>query len=97
MDGIPVALMEAMLKGVPVISTDLSGIPELVIHHETGLCANNNDIEHLANILLQAIHETPEEMAIRVKKAQDLVIKEYDLHRNAERLATLLNIHIHSL
>jgi colanic acid/amylovoran biosynthesis glycosyltransferase len=39
MDGIPVVLMEAMSQRVPVISTRLSGIPELVIHNETGLLA----------------------------------------------------------
>ena len=32
MDGIPVSLMEAMAVGLPVISTKLSGIPELVEH-----------------------------------------------------------------
>src|SRR5262249_21592943 len=37
MDGIPVALMEAMASGVPVIASRLSGIPELVRDCETGL------------------------------------------------------------
>ena len=33
-EGIPVALMEAMASGIPVLSTDLMGIPELVEHGE---------------------------------------------------------------
>ena len=37
MDGIPVVLMEAMLSGVPVITTRISGIPELVVNEVTGL------------------------------------------------------------
>lgn len=36
LDGIPVALMEAMAAGVPVVSTNLSGIPELVRPRTTG-------------------------------------------------------------
>jgi colanic acid/amylovoran biosynthesis glycosyltransferase len=39
MDGIPVVLMEAMSQRVPVVSTRLSGIPELVVHDQTGLLA----------------------------------------------------------
>ena len=37
MEGIPVALMEAMAAGVPVVATRLSGIPELVQDGVTGL------------------------------------------------------------
>ncbi len=36
-DGIPVALMEAMLMKLPVISTTVSGIPELILDRQTGL------------------------------------------------------------
>lgn len=47
MDGIPVVLMEAMSQGVPVVSTRLSGIPELVIHEKTGLLAMPGDSDDL--------------------------------------------------
>ena len=48
MDGIPVVLMEAMSQQVPVVSTRLSGIPELVIDGETGLLADPGDADSLA-------------------------------------------------
>jgi len=48
MDGIPVVLMEAMSQRVPVVSTRLSGIPELVIHERTGLLAQPADPGALA-------------------------------------------------
>jgi len=48
MDGIPVVLMEAMSQSVPVISTWLSGIPELVVHEATGLLADPGDHLDLA-------------------------------------------------
>lgn len=49
MDGIPVVLMEAMSQQVPVVSTRLSGIPELVIDGETGLLAEPGDPAGLAD------------------------------------------------
>ena len=51
MDGIPVVLMEAMLSGVPVISTMISGIPELVVDKETGLLVEPNDEIALAEAI----------------------------------------------
>ena len=89
MDGIPVALMEAMLKGVPVISSDISGVPELVIHNETGLAAKNGDAADLANILAQAINESDTSLSQRIESAKTHVMNEYDLTANAKRLADL--------
>lgn len=58
MDGIPVVLMEAMSQGVPVVSTRLSGIPELVIHERTGLLAMPNNPESLA-LEIRRLLESP--------------------------------------
>ncbi|MCH8327048.1 MAG: glycosyltransferase family 4 protein [Candidatus Marinimicrobia bacterium] len=52
-DGIPVALMEAMLMRLPVISTTVSGIPELILHRQTGLTVPPRD----AGVLADAIQE----------------------------------------
>jgi colanic acid/amylovoran biosynthesis glycosyltransferase len=43
MEGIPVALMEAMAQGLPVISTRHSGIPELVEEDVSGLLVPERD------------------------------------------------------
>ncbi len=49
MEGVPVAIMEAMAVGVPVISTFHSGIPELITHNEHGLLAKERDTRALAD------------------------------------------------
>lgn len=50
-EGIPVALMEAMASGLPVVSTAISGIPELVASGESGLLVPPRDPEALADAL----------------------------------------------
>jgi len=54
-DGIPVALMEAMAVGLPVVSTRVSGIPELVEHGVSGLLADPGDPRALAQCIEQVL------------------------------------------
>jgi glycosyltransferase involved in cell wall biosynthesis len=47
-EGLPLALMEAMAAGVPVVATRVGGIPDLVQHEISGLLCRDNDIEGIA-------------------------------------------------
>lgn len=47
-EGLPMALLEAMSWGLPVITTPVGGIPEVVSHNETGWLVNPGDVEQLA-------------------------------------------------
>ncbi len=51
MEGVPVALMEAMSVGLPVISTYHSGIPELIDDGVNGFLVNEGDVEALSNAI----------------------------------------------
>jgi hypothetical protein len=51
MDGIPVALMEAMAAGAPVLASRLSGIPELIDDGVSGLLVEPGDPEALAGAM----------------------------------------------
>jgi colanic acid/amylovoran biosynthesis glycosyltransferase len=57
-DGIPVALMEAMAMGLPVVSTRVSGIPELVEDGVSGLLVPERDEEALADALERLLKST---------------------------------------
>ena len=52
MDGIPVVLMEAVSYGIPLISTNISGIPEICKDKYNGILINEKDSEELSNALL---------------------------------------------
>ncbi|WP_310877414.1 glycosyltransferase [Priestia megaterium] len=56
-EGIPVVIMEAMAKGIPVISSIHSGIPELVVHKETGFLAVEKDVNEIREYLVRLIND----------------------------------------
>lgn len=47
-EGLPMAILEAMSWGLPVITTPVGGIPELVIPNENGLLVTPGDIQQLS-------------------------------------------------
>ena len=55
MEGIPVALMEAMAAGKPVVSTSISGIPELVENEVSGLLVDPANPRQLAEAMRRLI------------------------------------------
>ena len=52
-EGLPVALIEALSAGLPIVASDAGGNPELVHHGENGLIVPAGDVEALAGALLQ--------------------------------------------
>lgn len=85
MDGIPVSLMEAMSQRVPVVSTRLSGIPELVVHERTGLLAEPGDAAGLA-AQLQRMLENAELRRQLTEAAAQHVEHEFGQAENLDRL-----------
>ena len=90
MEGIPVALMEAMAVGLPVVSTVHSGIPELIDADRSGWLVPENDPQALADRLaaLSAIQQ--EALAPVVSRAREKVETEFNQQIINQRLATLL-------
>jgi colanic acid/amylovoran biosynthesis glycosyltransferase len=85
MEGIPVALMEAMAQALPVLATRHSGTPELVEHDVSGLLCNEGDWRALsAN--MKAIAIAPERWPAMGDAGSARVRAEFDLHRWNEAL-----------
>lgn len=88
-EGIPVALMEAMATGLPVVASRLSGIPELVEHGISGLLTPPGDATEFADALQSLAGDSAlRERLGRAGRAK--VLAEFDLGRNVDALATLL-------
>jgi colanic acid/amylovoran biosynthesis glycosyltransferase len=81
MEGIPVALMEAMASGACVVSTQHSGIPELVAHGVCGLLAREADVDDLVAQLTQALAEPAlrQSLARRARRQVETAFSQSDL------------------
>lgn len=58
-EGMPMALLEAMSWGLPVIATPVGGVPQVVEHGVNGLLVTPGDIEGLAAALARLLSEPP--------------------------------------
>jgi len=57
-EALPNAILEAMAAGLPVVASDVGGIPELIAHERTGLLVPPGDAAALAGALLRMMNET---------------------------------------
>lgn len=87
-DGIPVVLMEAMAMEIPTVSTYVSGIPELIQDGQSGLLAPEKDPVALADALERLLQDR--ELGARLgKNARQKILSEFDIEKNARRLAAV--------
>lgn len=87
-DILPTVILEAMASGLPVVSTTLAGVPEMVIHGETGLLAVPGDAASLADGLTTLAQDP----ALRARLGQagfQRVRDVFALHKTAGHLASL--------
>ena len=87
-EGLPVVLMEAMAMGIPCVSTNIAGIPELIRNDVGGLLVPAGDTDALAAALAQLMDDT----GLRNRLAASgraRVLEDYNLARNVESLAEI--------
>jgi glycosyltransferase involved in cell wall biosynthesis len=56
-EGLPITVVEALAMGLPIVSSVHAGIPEAVIHGETGFLAAERDSAALASHILQLLKD----------------------------------------
>lgn len=57
-EGLPMALIEAMASGLPIIATQVSGTSQVMIHGETGLLATPGNSKELAHAMKELLSNT---------------------------------------
>jgi glycosyltransferase involved in cell wall biosynthesis len=87
-EGIPVALMEAMASGVPVISTNIAGIPELIEHGVEGILTQPSNAAQLAGAIEAFLRGEADARGL-AERAAAKVASLYDAEVNAKALGEL--------
>jgi len=90
-DVFPTVILEAMSAARPVVSTRLAGIPELVVHEETGLLVPPGDATALADALEPLIRDP----ALRLRYGQagrGRIEKHFRIEKTVEPLLQLLEM-----
>lgn len=89
MDGLPNVALEAAAMGVPLVTTDVGGLPDLVRDGETGLVARPGDADDLA-AKLDAVLRDPEAAGRRARHARDAIQARFSDERTIPLLLNAL-------
>ena len=92
-DGIPNVIMEALSHSLPVVATDVCGIPEVIRHGQTGLIAPQKDPEALARAIVDMASDRERAVAM-AGEGRELVKVMFDPETNARKLFELFKKHL---
>ena len=87
-DGLPTSVLEAMALGVPVVTTAVSGLAEVVLHERTGLLVPQGDPSALADAI-ERLRSDYELRARLAAGARAHVERNFSLERSAELLRSM--------
>ena len=90
MDNLPTVIMEAMATGLPVVSTSIGGIPEMVVENETGFLVQPDDALALADAIEKVIDDRLLAQKLGqagYERAQEL----FSIEKNVRELCALIN------
>ncbi len=88
-DGIPVALMEAMASGCPVLSCRTSGIPELISDGTNGLLVAERDPAAFAHALERLLSDATLRRRLATD-AREQIEQQFDARKEARKLHQLM-------
>lgn len=89
-DGLPTVLIESLGSSLPTISTQVAGIPEIIIDGKTGLCVPPEDVEALAQAIMW-VAEFPAEANELAKNGRSLVTSKFNQKFTSLQLISLWN------
>jgi len=92
-DGVPVVLMEAMAREIPVISTTVSGIPELIDHEQNGLLVPEKDATAFANAMQQLL-DKPELGPVWGQHGRQKIEREFNIVHSGAKMAALFERYV---
>lgn len=93
-DGIPNVIMEALAHRLPVVSTDVWGIPEVIQDGVTGLLVQQHDPEALAQGVMTMLQDRERALTMATR-GQELVLREFDQKKNHGKIFDLIVSQVH--
>jgi glycosyltransferase involved in cell wall biosynthesis len=88
-EAMPLAVMEAMASGLPVVATRVGGVPDMIDQGESGWLVAPGDFEEIATRLHQVL-TTPGELARMSAAARRRAVEKMALSDTVERMAALM-------
>jgi glycosyltransferase involved in cell wall biosynthesis len=85
LEGLPIALLEAMAMKIPAISTNINGIPEALIHEKTGLLVEAGDADGLAEAIIRLKNDADLRRELG-ENGRNIVLEKFD-EREAAKTA----------
>jgi glycosyltransferase involved in cell wall biosynthesis len=89
-DGIPNVLIEAMACEVPVISTDVAGVSELVEHQKNGLLVEQRDARALADAM-ELMLSSPAARTCMARNGRETALQRFTREASARRVYSILS------
>ncbi len=84
-EGMPMSILDAMGYGLPVVSTNVGGIPKIVHDDKNGWCCEPGDAEAFAKALIR-LFSNQEELMKCSRESYEIVRKGYSLEAHLEKL-----------
>lgn len=75
-DNTPISVIEAMALGLPIVSTNVGGIPFLLEHNKNALLVNDNDVEDMSRQITRLITES--DLASKLSQKGKESVKDFD-------------------
>lgn len=88
-EGLPISILEAMSYSLPIISTSIGGIPEIVQNEENGFLIQPGDMEALYNAIIKL--SASKEIREKMGKISYQKVQSYFPDKVSEKLETIYN------
>ena len=91
-EGTPRSVLEAMAIGRPIITTDVPGCRETVIHGKNGLLVQAKNSKSLANAMIKLLRESENKIQSMGKQSYLMTKKKYNVKKVNKTIVRILNL-----
>jgi len=90
-EGFPLAVLEAMASGLPIICSDAGGLKEMINHNEMGIIYKSGDLSALYEGFIKMLSMLPDELCQLGRNARKIVQDQYSINNCSLHYKTIYN------